>query len=129
MGEHDAIWAQDIEDLAHHTVTKDSTGGGVDVSGDVVEDPSFNVGGFRVRIGSIGEGDEHLSPMAEDDLQVGMAVEGSAEDQPQRGQPRLGMPTPALQWSSMWYSRFPFGEENTKLQPGRRVWPLSGLIN
>ena len=57
----------------------------VDVSGDVVEDPSFKVGGFRERIGSVDEGDEHLSPMAEDDLQVGMAVEGSGEDQPQRG--------------------------------------------
>jgi hypothetical protein len=35
----------------------------------------------------------------------------------------------ALQRSSMWYSRFPFGEENTKLQPGRRVCALSRSIN
>jgi len=81
-GEHDAIGAQDIEDLSHHTVTEHSTGGGVDVSGDVVEDPSFKVSGFRERIGSVREGDEQLSPMAEDNRQVGMVVEGSGEDQP-----------------------------------------------
>jgi hypothetical protein len=34
----------------------------------------------------------------------------------------------ALHRSSMWYSRFPFGEENTKLQPRRWVWALSGKL-
>ena len=38
-------------------------------------------------------------------------------------------PATALQRSSMWYSRFPFGEENTKLQPARRGCALSKSIN
>lgn len=35
----------------------------------------------------------------------------------------------AFQRSSMWYSRFPFGEEYTKLQPEQRACALSRSIN
>jgi hypothetical protein len=46
-------------------------------------------------VGAFEEEDQHLAPVPEDELQVGVAVEGAGEYQPQGGDASVGVPAPA----------------------------------
>jgi hypothetical protein len=68
----------------------------VDIGRDVVRYPAFEV----VRdageaVGPVHPEQQHLAPVTEDELKIGVAVEGAPQDQPQRGQARVHVPAPA----------------------------------
>jgi hypothetical protein len=66
------------------------------VARDVVEHAAFEAGGDPPeQVGSVGEGDEHLAPVSENDLQVGVTVEGAGQDPCEGGETGLGVPSPA----------------------------------
>jgi hypothetical protein len=82
--------------VAQQPLLKHSAAGDVDVGLDVIRHPAFEL--LRdpgEAVGAVHPEQQHLAPVAEHELKIGVAVERAPQDQPQRGQARLHVPAPA----------------------------------
>ncbi len=66
-------------------VAEDTAGCRVDIACNAIENRPLKVRGLRKCVGPISERHKHLAHMAEDELQVGMTIEGAGENHAERG--------------------------------------------
>ena len=94
-GEQHPVGAREVEGVPQQPPLQHPAAGDLDVGPDVVRHPALEVPGDAGQaVGPVHPEQQHLTPVAEDQLKIGVPVEGSPQDQPQRGQARLHVPAP-----------------------------------
>jgi hypothetical protein len=86
----------EVEGVTQQALLEHPAAGDVDVGRDVIRHPALEMpGDAGEAVGPVHPEQQHLAPVAEHELKIGVAVERAPQDQPQRGQSRLRMPAPA----------------------------------